>query len=81
MLELYQFEQCPYCKKVREKLTELNLDFICRNVKKGTEKRKILNTLGGKDQVPLLIDMDNKVIMYESDRIVEFLEANYKEKS
>jgi len=77
MLELYQFEQCPYCKKVREKLTDLNLDFISRNMKKGTEKRKILTTLGGKDQVPLLMDMDNQVIMYESDRIVEYLEANY----
>lgn len=80
MLELYQFEQCPYCKKVRDILTELNLDYICRNVKKQTEKRKILMTLGGKDQVPLLVDMDNQVLMYESDRIVEYLQANYGKK-
>lgn len=77
MLELYQFEQCPYCKKVREKLTELNIDFICRNMQKGTKKREILMTLGGKDQVPFLVDMDKGIFMYESDKIIEYLNNNY----
>ena len=78
MLELYQIEQCPYCKKVRQKLTELNIDFICRNVENGTRKRGILLTLGGKNQVPFLVDLDKDVFMYESDHIVEYLEQNYK---
>ncbi|MFB6204111.1 MAG: glutathione S-transferase N-terminal domain-containing protein, partial [Candidatus Nanohaloarchaea archaeon] len=30
--ELYEFEGCPYCRKVREKLTELQIDFIARQV-------------------------------------------------
>lgn len=77
MLELYQFEQCPYCKKVREKLTELNLDYICRNVTKGSKKREILGTIGGRDQVPFFIDMDKQVAMYESDEIVKYLDKNY----
>ena len=77
MLELYQFEQCPYCKKVREKLTELDLDYICRNVKKGEKKREILMTLGEKDQVPFLVDLDKGIMMYESDKIVEYLDKNY----
>lgn len=73
MIELYQFEQCPYCKKVREKLTELNIDYICRNVTKGSKKREILMTMGGKDQVPFLVDLDKGILMYESDKIVEYL--------
>lgn len=77
MLELYQFEQCPYCKKVREKLTELSLDYICRNVPKLTKKREILMTLGGKDQVPFLVDLDKDVFMYESDEIIKYLDKNY----
>lgn len=77
MLELYQFEQCPYCKKVREKLTELNIDYICRNVQKGTRKRGIIITLGGKDQVPFLVDIDKDIFMYESDKIVEYLDKTY----
>ncbi|EKE03134.1 MAG: hypothetical protein ACD_20C00251G0005 [uncultured bacterium] len=77
MLEVYQFEQCPYCKKVREKLTELNLDYIYRNVQTGTRKRGILITLGGKDQVPFLVDQDKEVYMYESEKIIEYLDKTY----
>ncbi|MDD3150877.1 MAG: glutathione S-transferase N-terminal domain-containing protein [Candidatus Gastranaerophilales bacterium] len=77
MLELYQFEQCPYCKRVREKLTELDLDYICRNVRHGTEKRDILMTLGGQDQVPFLMDLDKGIMMYESAEIVDYLDKNY----
>lgn len=74
MLELYQIELCPYCKKVREKLTELNLDFICRNVQTGSRKRSILLTLGGKNQVPFLVNLDKEIFMYESDKIIEYLD-------
>jgi len=77
MLELYQIEKCPYCKKVREKLSELNLDFICRNMQSGSAKRQILITLGGKDQVPFFVDMDKGISMYESYKIVEYLEKTY----
>ena len=77
MLELYQFEQCPYCKKVRTALTDLNLDYICRNVPKMNKKREILITLGGQDQVPFLVDLDKGVMMYESDEIVKYLEKTY----
>jgi glutathione S-transferase len=77
MLELYQFEGCPYCKKVREKLSELNLDYLCRNVRIGTAKRQIIVTIGGIDQVPFLVDYDNDIKMYESDKIVEYLQTNY----
>lgn len=77
MLELYQFEQCPYCKKVRTALSDLNLDYICRNVPKMTKKREILTTLGGQDQVPFLVDLDKGVMMYESDEIVKYLEKTY----
>ncbi len=77
MLELYQFESCPYCKKVRAKLSELNLDYICRNVSKFTKKREIITVIGDRDQVPYLVDLDKQVFMYESDAIVEYLEKTY----
>ncbi len=79
MLELFQFEQCPYCQKVREKLTELDLDYICRNVPKGSDTRELLKKLGGQEQVPFLVDTGSSEVtmMYESDDIVEYLEENY----
>jgi glutaredoxin len=80
MLELFQFEQCPYCQKVREKMTELDLDYICRNVPKGSETRNLLIEIGGKEQVPFLVDTTDPsdvIMMYESDDIIDYLEKNY----
>lgn len=78
MLELYQKESCPFCHKVRTKMTELDLDYICRNVRDGSSKKAALLTkLGGMVQVPFLIDSDRDVAMYESDDIVKYLEKHY----
>jgi glutathione S-transferase len=78
MLELYQKESCPYCQKVRAKMTELDLDYICRNVRDGNSKKEsLLVKLGGKVQVPFLVDTDSNVAMYESDDIVRYLEEKY----
>lgn len=76
MLELYQYEKCPYSAKVREKLSELNLDFICRNMPKNTRKREILTERGLKDQVPILVDMDKLTVIYGSEEILNYLD-NY----
>lgn len=77
MLELYQFESCPFCAKVRGVMSELQLDYICRNVLKGTEKRSIVQHLGGQDMVPFLVDLDKGLKMYESDDIITYLREHY----
>lgn len=77
MLELYQFERCPFCAKVRQKLTELDIDYIVRNVPPGSPKREKLVELGGKQQVPFLVDESRGVSMYESDDIIAYLEEHY----
>jgi glutathione S-transferase len=70
-------EGSPYCRKVRETLSELDLEYIVRNVPKGSPKRAELKKRGGKVQVPYLIDPNSKVEMYESDDIVAYLEKQY----
>ena len=77
MLELYQKEECPFCHKVRVALNDLGLDFICRISKTGLAQREIMLKLGGKSQVPFLVDQEKGVMLYESDDIVEYLYANY----
>ncbi len=77
MLELYQYEECPYCSKVRSAMTRLELDYIIRNVPKGSEKRRFLRELGGQEQVPFLVDQQRNVTMYESDDIIAYLEEHY----
>ncbi len=77
MIELYQKENCPFCKKVREALNELELDFVCRISREGTYQREVMMKLGGKAMVPFLVDQSNSIMMYESDDIIEYLKDNY----
>ncbi len=77
MLELYQFEGCPFCSKVRKKLSELKIDFIARQVDK--EDRSRVEEVSGQTNVPVLIDPNTDTVMPESDDIVEYLEELYGE--
>jgi len=76
-LILYNMEGSPYCRKVREALSELDLEHVVRNVPKGSPKRAALVERGGKMQVPYLIDPNTDRALYESDDIVAYLEAEY----
>ncbi len=75
-LVLYQFEGCPYCRKVREKLCELDLDYHVKNTAKGSRRRAELRELGTRT-VPFLIDPNTGVSMGESDDIRRYLEETY----
>jgi glutathione S-transferase len=78
MLELYQKEGCPYCQKVRAKMTDLDLDYICRNVRDDdSAKAELLAKLGGEVQVPFLVDTETGVTLYESADIIKYLIENY----
>ena len=78
LLELYEFEACPYCRLVREALTELDLDaMIYPCPKRGTRFRPRAAQLGGKTQFPLLVDPNDDVTMYESLDIIEYLFGTY----
>jgi glutaredoxin len=77
LLTLYNMEGSPYCRKVREVLSELDLEYMVRNVPKGSPKRAELQKRGGKVQVPYLIDPNTTEEMYESDDIIAYLESEY----
>ncbi len=86
MLELYQSEGCPYCAKVREKLSELGISYVAHNPRlPGDEGGDVTNavthdelTAGGEDQIPYLVDTERGVTMYESNDIVDYLEEYYE---
>lgn len=75
MLELYHFEGCPFCRKVRMALEDLDVSYISHPCPPGSKNRDKLQELGGKQQVPFLVDGDTK--MYESDDIIAYLEEKY----
>ncbi|MBW2527822.1 MAG: glutathione S-transferase N-terminal domain-containing protein [Deltaproteobacteria bacterium] len=81
LLELYEFEACPYCRKVRDALTVLDLDaLILPCPKGGTRFRPKVVAEGGKAQFPYLIDPNTGRRMYESDDIVAYLFGEYADR-
>jgi glutathione S-transferase len=78
LLQLYDIENCPYCRLVREALTELSLDAEIYPCPKGGERyRSEVVARGGKAQFPYLIDPNTGVELYESLAIVEYLFEHY----
>ncbi len=77
-LVLYEFEACPFCRRVREALTRLDLEAVIRPCPKGGRRyRDELEALGGKQQFPFLVDPNRDCRMYESSEIVSYLERTY----
>jgi len=77
-LELYEFEGCPFCRKVRDALTELDLEAVVYPCPHGgTVHRPKAIALGGKSQFPYLVDPNTGTRMYESDDIVAYLYKTY----
>jgi glutathione S-transferase len=77
-LRLYEFESCPYCRVVREALTELDLDALIQPCPKGgTRFRPTARLLGGKTQFPFLHDPNTGARLYESRDIVDYLARTY----
>jgi glutathione S-transferase len=77
-LELYEFEACPFCRRVREALSEFDLEalvFPCP--KGGTRFRPKVRELGGKALFPYLVDPNTGRAMYESADIVKYLRDTY----
>ena len=54
MLTLYQAEWCPYSSAVRERLTELGIDFVAKQVAPRQEDRD------GEHEIPLLVTEDGE---------------------
>jgi glutathione S-transferase len=77
-LELYEFEACPYCRKVREALSILDLEaMIYPCPKNGPRFRPEATRRGGKAQFPFLVDPNTGKELYESDDIVTYLFHQY----
>ncbi|MBX3024700.1 glutathione S-transferase N-terminal domain-containing protein [bacterium] len=78
LLELYEFEACPYCRKVREALSALDLEAMVYPCPKGGPRfRQRVAERGGKAQFPFLVDPNTRRELYESDDIVTYLFAEY----
>lgn len=78
---LYQFDECPYCEKVRQKLKELDVRYKKINVPYDREDslRKELLEKSGVATVPV-IKINGKYIGGSAD-IIAHLEKNFRRKN
>ena len=79
-MELFIYETCPFCLKVMDAMNGMGYkedeDITLVDAHQEENKERLL-TLGGKTQVPFLVDRDTT--MYESDDIIDYL--NQKKES
>ncbi|MCC5814237.1 MAG: glutathione S-transferase N-terminal domain-containing protein [Leptospira sp.] len=80
MLKIYQFRSCPFCQKVVFKIFDLGLkqgeDYELVEASFGTPGRDEVIALGGKSQVPFMVDGETK--LYESNDIIQYLENKFQ---
>lgn len=76
MLKLYTTPICPYCDYVKAEFAKLGVKYETVDASL-PENREELIKLGGKSQVPFLVDTDKNVKMYESRDIVKYVKKTY----
>ena len=72
MIELYQAEWCPHSHKVRQRLTELGVDFVARQV--AAEKDERPDAM----EIPTLVTEAGEIYSGEDD-ILAYLERSHDE--
>jgi glutathione S-transferase len=77
MLKLYQAEWCPYCARVRSKLTELGITYININVPRNKAERTELIRISGQPGIPTLVTDEGTVIADDDDAIIAYLEERF----
>src|SRR5207248_6271171 len=78
MLELYQAEWCPASSRVRQRLTELGVDFVARQVPAERADRGALRRLTGGESIPVLVLADGSTMRGEDD-IGAYLDRRFEE--
>ena len=75
MMKLYQFESCPYCKMVRERLSALQVTYININVPRDKMDRDEVERVSGQRAVPVLVDGDT--VLDDEEKILPYLDQKY----
>jgi glutathione S-transferase len=74
MYELWQTEWCPASRSVRQRLTELGIDYITRQVPVEKDDRVLLRERTGAETIPVLVAGEEPLIG-EAD-ILAFLQTH-----
>ena len=70
--ELWQTEWCPASRRVRQRLTELGIDYVVRQVPVEKADRVVLSERTGTDTIPVLVTPAGEIVA-EEDAILAHL--------
>lgn len=76
MITLYVKTGCPFCAAVLNKVEELGIEIEEKNVADEGVADELI-ALGGKKQMPYMVDTESGVSMYESSDIIDHLEKRF----
>jgi len=76
MLELWQTEWCPASQRIRERLTELGVDYVTRQVPVDKDQRAALREKTGTDTIPALVGNNSITLIGESE-ICRYLDEHF----
>jgi glutathione S-transferase len=76
--ELWQTEWCPASHRVRQRMTELGIDYLVRQVPVEKDDRVVLRERTGTDTVPTLVTPDGEIVVDEA-AIFSYLERHEPE--
>ena len=71
MIELYYSQTCPYCQKVINYFDSNRIKYELKDINNAENYEKLMK-YGKISQVPFMIDTDNNIMLYESDKIIEY---------
>jgi glutathione S-transferase len=78
LLELYQTEWCPASRRIRQRLTELNVTYVSRQVPVVRDERLELRLRTGTDSIPALVCESGGALIGE-DEILSYLDERFPE--
>ena len=74
MIELFMLDYCAYCQKVMEYLNVHEIPYKKIDISNKANEEALIK-IGGKRQVPFIIDKEHGIEMYESRDIIEYLKT------
>ena len=77
-LDLWQTEWCPASHRVRQRLTELGLNYIAHQVPVDSSERTELVAATGQRTIPVLVTADGEIVRDEA-AIMSYLDTHYFE--
>jgi glutathione S-transferase len=80
MLTLHQAEWCPHSRKVRQRLTELGVEFRAKQVPAEPDDRGGMRNQVGTEEIPVLVTGEGDTIEGD-ERIVAWLNERFEARS